>query len=171
MCFKLNKNLHHKIEPKAKMLEFHTTRLNVLIPIFVSTLVFIVEIYSVYHVDKEYVNWLNICRLLNTTFIPTHIATATVFLYQHFSLVNYCNNVGKMRPIDDMDVKAEYAGLTIGSTILLAFFYIIFSFKADLVNQIILFVMQCLYIWILLKYSIRDRIVIYVKTVKNVVSY
>ena len=170
MWFLSDKMRHHEMETKGRVLEFHTTRFNVWIPIFVSLFVFIVETYSVYYVSEEIVNWLNILRLFNTTFIPTHIATATVFLYQHFSLSNYYNNSGKIRPLDDMEIKAEYADRTMGSTIVLAFFYIIFSFKVSYANQIPLFVMQCYYMGMLWKRNIKDKVVVYKEPVRNVVS-
>lgn len=171
MCFESDKRRHHEMESKGKMLQFHTTRSSVLIPIFISVLVYVVELYSVYYVAEESVSCLKLFRLFNTTFIPTHIATTTVFLYQHFSLFNYCIYVGKRRPIEDTELRTEYAGLTIGSTIVLAVFYVLFSFKVSLGNQIVLLVMQCLYMYLLWKYSIRDKIVIYEKPVKNVISY
>lgn len=159
------------MELQRKPLEFHTTKYNVLIPILVSTLVFLVEIRILYYGTEECVSYLNICRLLNTTFIPTHIATVAVFLYQHFSLANYYNNGGKMRSIDDMEVKAENAGLTMISTILLAFFYVFFSSEINCKNQTFLMIMQCIYMWILFKFSIRNKVVIVEEPVKNVVSY
>lgn len=170
MCFK-DKKRYHELESEKSVLTFHTTRYNVMIPIFISILVFVVEIYSVYYVAEESVDWLNILRLLNTTFIPTHIATTTVFLYQHFSLSNSFNNDREIQQIDNMEVKLEYAALTMVSTILLAFLYVLLSFKVNFGNQIFLIVMQFLYMFILLKYGIRDKIIIYKKPVKNVVSY
>lgn len=166
MCFRDRKR-HLELESKTTKLEFHTTRYNVVIPILVSLGAFCVEIYSVYCVNGETVNLLNILRLFNTTFIPTHIATTVVFLYQLFSLSNMC----KIRRIDDMELEPKYAGFTTVITIILALTYLIFSFKVNFLNQIILIVMQFCYMFLLGKYSIRDNIIIYEEPVKNVVSY
>ena len=170
MSFK-NRTSCRKVEAKETILELHTTRFNILIPLFISAFVFFVEIYSVYYVAGEKVNLLSILRLANTTFIPTHIATTTGFLYQHFSLVNNFSYGGKMRPIEEMEIKAKYDGFTLTSTIVLAVFYVVFSFGVNFTTQILLFVMQCIYMWILFKYSIRDKILIYEEQIRNVVSY
>ena len=148
-----------------------TTKLNIWIPIFISASVLFVEIYSVCCVNEECMNCLDILRLLNTTFIPTHIATATVFLYQHFSWVKNFSYGDQKRPIEDMDIKAEYAGLTLISTIVLAFFYVVFSFGVRFGTQVLLLVLQCAYMLILFKYGIRDNVIICEKPIKNVVSY
>lgn len=116
-------------------------------------------------------NCIHILRLINTTFIPTHIATTSLLLYQHFSLVNYYNNSRKKKTFDEMDLKAEHVGLTTISTIVLAFFYILFSFKVGLVNQLFLVIIQGIYMVILWKCSLRDKVIIYEKAIKNVVSY
>lgn len=171
MCFKSDKKHRYETASNRAILEFHTTRFSVIIPIFVSLLAFVAELYSAAHSIEGDVSCLYIFRLLNTTFIPTHIATTTVFLYQHFSLSNYYNQVGRVRPIDDTELKAENAGLTIGSTVILAFFYALFSREVTTENQFFLFVMQCFYMLILWKFSIKDRIIIYEKPIKNVVSY
>lgn len=171
MWLKSDKKRHREPESKDGILKFYITRFNILIPILISTLVFIVEVYSVYYVAEEPVNCISILRLINSTFIPTHIATTTLLLYQHCSLVNYYNSSRKKKLLDEMDLNAEHVSLTMISTILLAFFYVIFSFKVGMVNQFCLLVMQGIYMVLLWKYSLRDKIVIYGKTIKNVVSY
>lgn len=70
-----------------------------------------------------------------------------------------------------MDIKAEYAGLTLISTIVLAFFYVVFSFGVRFGTQVLLLVLQCAYMLILFKYGIRDNVIICEKPIKNVVSY
>ncbi|MCM1087905.1 MAG: hypothetical protein NC419_07085 [Muribaculaceae bacterium] len=170
MCLKSNKEQQHALGSNEEILRFYVTRFNVLIPVFISFLVFIVEIYSVYYVAEEPVTYINILRLINTTFIPTHVATTTLLLYQHFSLVNYYNNSRKKKPLSEMDLNAEYVAHTMISTIILAFFYIVFSFKVGFINQVLLLVMQGIYMIILWKYCLKDKIIIYERTIKDVVS-
>lgn len=170
MCFQ-GKICHDKLESEKDKLVLPTTKLNIWIPIFISASVFFVEIYSACYVAGETMNWLDILRLFNTTFIPTHIATATVFLYQHFSWVKNFSYGSEKRPSDDMDIKARYAGHTLISTIVLAFFYVVFSFGVELCTQIVLLVLQVAYMWILFKYGIRDKVIICEEPIKNVVSY
>lgn len=171
MCFKSGRKRHQETGAKSRVLKFHTTRLNVFVPICVSLGAFITEIYSVYYVSGESVDLLNIFRLFNTTFVPTHLATAVGFLCQHFSLSNYYNNSGKMRPLGEMDIKAEYAGFTMLSTIVLAFAYVLCCFKVSCINQLPLIFLQCSYMWILWKYIITDKVIVYNEPIESIVSY
>lgn len=171
MWFMSNKKCRQEIGTKGRVREFYTTRFNILIPILISGGVFIVEICSVYHAAEECWNWLDIFRLLNTTFIPTHIATATGFLYQHFSLDNYYNNSEKKQLGNNVRIKSENVGITMVSTILMGFFYVVCSFKISWGNQIFLIIMQCIYMFMIFKYFVNDKIVSYEELVENVVSY
>lgn len=171
MWFMSSKKCRQEIGAKGRVREFYTTRFNVLMPIFISFFVIIVEIDSVYYVADECWNWLDIFRLINTTFIPTHIATATGFLYQHFSLYNYYNN-SKKKPLgNNVRIESENVGITTISTILMAFVYVLCSFKISYGNQFFLIIMQCIYMFIIFKYCISDKIVSYEELVENVVSY
>lgn len=171
MWFTSGKKLHQETEAKKIVKEFYTTRFNILIPIFISMVVFIFEIDSIYYVDGKCVNWLDIIRLINTTFTPTHIATATGFLYQHFSLNNYYNNRKNMLPSDNLRIKSENVEITMISTIFMAIVYLFCCFKIGWVNQLFLLFMQSVYMIIIFKYCISDKIVSYEELVENVVSY
>ena len=161
----------HPEETKGRVQEFYATRFNVLMPIFISSLVFIVEIYSKYYVSEECVNWLDICRLFNTTFSPTHIATAAGFIYQHFSLDQYYNNSNLKQTSNNIGIKSENVGITIVSTILMAIVYIVCCFRIGWGNQIFLLIMQGIYVFIIIKYCISDKVISYEKRLGNIVSY
>lgn len=171
MWFMSSKKYRQATDTKERVWEFCTTRFNILIPILISFGIFIVEIYSIYYVAEECVDWLDIFRLINTTFIPTHIATATGFLYQHFSLYNYYNNIEKKLLGNNVRIESENVGITMVSTIFMAFVYVLCSFKISCGNQFLLIIMQGIYMLIIFKYCISDKIVSYEELVENVVSY
>ena len=144
-------------------IEFNKTIMNILIPLLISTGVFIVELYSTYYYLNSMPSMVEFLHLLNTCFGPTHIATAAVFLYEFYSSSQWQffdsdNDVAKMEVI-----KKDRGIITVILTIAIGFFYILFNMKVVVWTQAILLVFQILYMIYLYLYGMGSKTLVYQK--------
>lgn len=156
---------------QAVRIEFRRTRINILIPIFIATGAFLVEILSLYFFNAhEAANATDIIHLINTTFIPTHIATTTCFLYEHFSQANWLFSKGVDWNQGGSVLRPQYTSLTVFSTCALGFAYVLLNVRVTFITQLILMVLQIIYMIILFKIELEDKVLIYEKPIKNVIT-
>lgn len=100
-------------------------------------------------------------HLMNTSFGPTHIATAAVFLYEFYSSSQWKffdsdNDVAKMEVI-----KKDRVALTVIFTIIMGFTYTLCNVKVTVCSQVILLVFQVVYIFYLYVYGVESKIMEY----------
>ena len=142
-------------------IEFNKTAMNILIPLLISTGVFIVEIFSICCIANNPLTVAEFLHMINTCFGPTHIATAAVFLYEFYSSAQWKffdsdNDVAKMEVI-----KTDRIAVTIIFTIITGFAYILCNMKVTVCSQVILLVLQIVYMIYLYRYGMGSKIMKY----------
>lgn len=153
-------NKHTDIQP-ILTIKFNKTAMNILIPLLISTGVFIVELYSKYYISNSSLTVVEFLHMINTCFGPTHIATAAVFLYEFYSSSQWNffdsdNDVAKMEVI-----KKDRGAITVILTITIGFFYILCNVKVTGWSQVILLVLQILYMIYLYVFGMGSKILEY----------
>lgn len=151
-------------------IKFNKTAMCILIPFLISMGVFIVELYSIYHIPNNSLAIVDFLHLLNTCFIPTHIATATTFLYELYSSLqreyfDLNNNAIKMEVI-----KSDKVGFTIITTIVIGFLYVLCNVSVTCLSQFILLIFQIAYMIYLYVYGVGSKVIGYreIHQIRNV---
>lgn len=159
---------HHK-ENKLKstpQIKSHVSKINILVPIFISALAFVVEIISTYYFSKEQVSLVGILHMANGALGPTQIATASMYLHKYYSQINWYRT-----DWNTQDLKGQHTTLLIFSTIILSFMYIICMLMNVIAAQIVLFIIQLVYLILLLKVEVKDIVLVMQRpTIMNSVS-
>lgn len=151
-------------------IEFNVTKINILIPILISTGAFLVEILSLYYFNENDFSVIDVEHIFNTTYIPTHIATTTGFLYQHFSFANRMNEQDIDKGMRGTVLHPQYTFWTVVSTCGLGFIYALANIRVTFFSQLVLLVLQLIYMIFLLKVEIKEQIFIYESPIRNVIS-
>lgn len=157
-----------KLVLKVKL---NKTAMNILIPLLISTGVFIVELYSIYYISNSLLSKVDFLHLMNTCFGPTHIATAAIFLYEFYSSSQwkfFDSNGDEAR----MEViKKDRIGWTVIATIVVGFAYILCNVKVTCRSQIVLLVFQIIYMFYLYCYGVESKILEYrePRQIRNVI--
>ena len=142
-------------------IKFDKTAMNILIPLLISTGVFIVELFSIYYISNSSLTVVEFLHMINTCFGPTHIATAAVFLDEFYSSAQWQffdsdNGVAKMEVI-----KTDRIAITIIFTLITGFTYILCNMKVTVCSQVILLLFQIAYMIYLYSYGMGSKIMEY----------
>lgn len=139
------------------IIQFNKTAMNILIPLLISSGIFIVELYSKCYILNSPPSIVEFLHMINTCFAPTHVATAAVFLYEFYSSSQWQffdsdNNVVMM------EVKTKVRGaITVILTIIIGFFYILCNMKVTGWSQAIFLVLQFFYMLYLYLYGMGSK--------------
>jgi hypothetical protein len=151
-------------------IDYNKTYFTIVIPLLIACFAFVVELLSWYYFSEEHdFDILEIIHLFNTTFIPTHIATTTCFLYEFFSISKHLLTDNGRWKVRDEALDERYTALTIITTLVLAFLYLVLNAKVILATQIVLGIAQILYMILLLKVELKRVIHVYKMPIYNVV--